>query len=241
MNRLKLVIVSFCAILLGVSSATNAKADGWDEKTIVTFNEPVEIPGQVLTAGTYVFKLLNSVTDRNIVQIFNKDENHVYATILAIPDYCLKVTGKPVFKFEERPLGSPEALKAWFYPGDDYGEELVYPKNRAVEPAYQTNQPVPSMPSVMAANTTTPTKSANEAPVLAMKNAPLKAQKSSGEEVEVAKVIEPPPVQTATTRTRAKPHKHLPKTASELPLAGLIGLMSVGAAVALRTISKRIA
>jgi hypothetical protein len=82
----------------------------------------------VLPAGTYVFKILDSQSDRHIVQIFNADETQIYATILAIPNYRLKATDKTVVTFRERPAGEPEALRAWFYPGRNWGEEFVYPK-----------------------------------------------------------------------------------------------------------------
>src|ERR1700757_4647396 len=91
-----------------------ATAGEWDQKTIFTFSGPVEIPGQVLPAGTYVFKLANSPSDRNIVQVFSKDERHLFATFLAIPDYRLQPAGKTIITFEERPAGSPEAVRAWF-------------------------------------------------------------------------------------------------------------------------------
>src|SRR5271154_6037253 len=103
-----------------------AKADEWNQKTVFTFNVPVEIPGQVLPAGTYVFKLLNSPSDRHIVQVFSKDETRLLDTFLAIPDYRLKPSDKPIIKFEERPAGSPEAVKAWFFPGKNYGHAFVY-------------------------------------------------------------------------------------------------------------------
>jgi hypothetical protein len=105
-----------------------AKADDWDQKTIFTFSVPVEIPGQALPAGTYVFKLANSSSDRNIVQVFNRDESHLYGTFLAIPDYRLKPAGRPIITFDERPIGTPEAVKAWFYPGQNYGHDFVYPE-----------------------------------------------------------------------------------------------------------------
>src|SRR5204862_769013 len=120
-------------------------ADQWDKKTIVTFNAPVEVPGKVLPAGTYVFKLLDSASNRNIVQIYDKDEKQLLATILALPDYRLKPSDKPVITFEERPSGSPEAIKAWFYPGELYGQQFVYPHDRAVALAKRSNQPVLSM------------------------------------------------------------------------------------------------
>src|SRR2546427_495135 len=94
-----------------------ATADEWDQKTIFTFSGPVEIPGQVLQAGTYVFKLADSQSDRNIVQVFSEDEKHLYGTFLAIPDERLRPAGRPIITFDERTNGTPEAVKAWFYPG----------------------------------------------------------------------------------------------------------------------------
>ena len=86
----------------------------------MTFNEPVEVPGvgaQTLPAGTYVFKILIRHADRHIVQIFNEAEDHVFTTILAIPNFRLKTTDKTVMTFRERAAGQPEAIRAWFYPG----------------------------------------------------------------------------------------------------------------------------
>src|ERR1700734_2775148 len=137
-----------CAALLGVAFAPNVKAAGWNKKTTITFSAPVESPGVrlkgwgVLPAGTYVFKLLDSKSDRHIVQIFSADEKTVYATILAIPNYRLKATGKTVVTFRERPAGEPEALRAWFYPGKSWGEEFVYPKAIAIEIAKSTGTAV---------------------------------------------------------------------------------------------------
>src|SRR3984957_2525958 len=134
--------------LIGAMLAPGAKADDWNRKTVVTFSGPVEIPGvhlvgwSVLPAGTYVFKLLDSQSDRHIVQIFSKDEKTIIATILAIPNYRLKATDKTVITFRERPAGEPEAIRAWFYPGMTWGEEFVYPKARAIELSKTAKTPV---------------------------------------------------------------------------------------------------
>ena len=93
---------------------------------------------RVLPAGTYVFKLMNSSSNRHIVQIFNKDETKIYATILAIPNYRLVPKNKTVITFNEGVRGQPEAIRAWFYPGANWGEEFVYPKAKAVELAKVT-------------------------------------------------------------------------------------------------------
>src|ERR1051326_8797039 len=95
----KVLVVAFCAIAIAMMFSSNALAQTWNRKTIVTFSGPVEIPGvgaQVLPPGTYVFKLLDSQSDRHIVQVFNEDQTHIYATILAIPNYRLKATDKTV-------------------------------------------------------------------------------------------------------------------------------------------------
>jgi hypothetical protein len=216
------VITLVCLGLLG-TALPQARADEWNQRTIFTFSGPVEIPGQVLSAGTYVFKLVDSQSDRHIVQVFNKNENHCYGTFLAIPDYRLKPAGKPIITFEERATGSPEAVKAWFYPGQNYGHEFVYPKVKAVELAKANNQPVASMPTELAANTTMPATTMQETHVVAMKQAPLKAQQPTEQEVDVAEVFLSSP-----------PAESLPQTASSLPLVGLIGLVAFGTARLLR-------
>src|SRR5258706_6693625 len=101
------------------------KADTWNKKTIMTFNESVQVGKEVLPAGTYVFKLVDSTSDRHIVQVMNEAENHVFTTVLTIPDYREKPTSKTKVEFDERPAGQPQALRAWFYPGDTVGEEFV--------------------------------------------------------------------------------------------------------------------
>jgi hypothetical protein len=207
--------------------SSTASAQVWDKKTTVTFSAPVEIPGpsaQVLPAGTYVFRLLDALSDRNVVQIFNKDESHLYATILAIPNYRLKATDKTVMPFAERNAGSPQAIRAWFYPGDNFGQEFVYPKTRAVELAKEARQPIIYIPDVVAPEIVVPATTAKEPPVVALEEAPLSAVEPTGEEVAVTEVAVPPPVQTAS----------LPKTAGSLPLLALIGLLSLGAAFSLR-------
>lgn len=236
-----------------------ARADEWNERTNITFSGPVELPGKVLPAGTYEFKLMDSESDRNIVQVFNKDQTHLYGTFLTIPDYHLKPAGKTIVSFEERAAGSPEAVKAWFYPGDNYGHEFVYPKTRALALAKANNTPVPSMPNEMAANTTKPANNMNAPSVMALKRAPLKAQQPSQQESEVTEVFVMPPQNenqsqnpanntannnannnnntnmAGNTRNTAR----MPKTASPVPFLALLGLLSLGTAACLRFALKQ--
>jgi hypothetical protein len=233
----------FCMALIGTMFVPSARADAWNRKTVITFSNPVEIPGVhltgwgVLPAGTYVFKIFDSQSDRHIVQIFSQDETTVYATILAIPNYRLKATDKTVITFRERPIGEPEAIRAWFYPGRNWGEEFVYPKARAVELAKETNTIVLYTPAEITPEVTAPVKSADEPVVVALKQAPVMAIKPTGEEVQVAEVVTPPPTEEVAEQTLPET---LPKTASPMPLIGLLGLMSLFGAFAVRAVRSRL-
>jgi hypothetical protein len=119
-----------------------AMADEWDKRTKVTFSGPVEIPGRVLEAGTYVFRLMDSPSDRHIVQVYNSKETHLITTLVAVPDERLQPRGKTVIMFDEAASGSPEALRAWFYPGDNIGQEFVYPESKAREIAQKSHEHV---------------------------------------------------------------------------------------------------
>ena len=222
MKLFKTLATLLCLVALCVFIVPKATADDWNNKTTITFSGPVEVPGvgaQTLPAGTYVFKLLDSQSDRHIVQILSQDETHVFTTILAIPNYRLHTTSKTVITFRERSVGQPEALRAWFYPGHQWGEEFVYAKPRAVELAKEVNEPVLATPIELAT-----------APVEALKTAPVVAVDPKGEPVELAQVVEPPPMAAEA----------LPKTASSLPLIGLVGLLSLGAGFALSVAAKRV-
>jgi len=228
MNTTSTKAILFAGLAFLGGMASRALADEWDQKTIFTFSDPVEIPGQVLPAGTYVFKLADSRSDRNIVQVYSKDEKQLHGTFLAVPDMRLRAAGKPIITFDEAPAGSPEAVKAWFYPGLNYGHQFVYPKPRAVALAKANNTPVPSMPAELAANTTKPAASTEAPHIVAMSQAPLRAQKPNEEEVEIAEVfLAPGPAQAQASAT-------LPSTGSLSPLIGLLGLLSLGAALGLR-------
>jgi hypothetical protein len=223
----------------------SAKADESDRKTVVTFSAPVEIPGVhlagwgVLPAGTYVFKIFDSQSDRHIVQIFSQDEATVYATILAIPNYRLKATDKTVMTFMERPVGQPEALRAWFYPGRNWGEEFVYPKARAIELAKETKTIVLFTAAEITPEVAVTVKSPDEPVVVQLKQAPVMAIKPTGEEVAVAEVVTPLPAEVAA-ETTPEPPAALPKTASPMPLIGLLGLLSLGSAFAVRAVASRL-
>lgn len=259
---LKAMTAVSCMALMSTILAPYARADDWNRKTVVTFSAPVEIPGVhlvgwgVLPAGTYVFKMLDSQSNRHIVQIFNKDETTIYATILAIPNYRLQATDKTVMTFRERAAGEPEALRAWFYPGRTWGEEFVYPKPKAIALAKATNTRVLFTPVELPVEVTEPIKSADAPVVLELKRAPVMAIQPTGDVVELAQVVtpapatEPLPAVAATTPAQEPTPRAaaandatvpmLPATSSTLPLIGLFGLLTLGGAFAVRTFAKHL-
>lgn len=239
MKRFKFAAILCSFVFVALAIAPGIKAQTQNQKTILTFSEPFEVPGvdaQILPAGTYVFTLVDSLSDRNIVRISNEAETHVYTTILAINNYRLKSTDKTVLTFKERGEGQPEAIRAWFYPGYTYGQEFVYPKKRAIELAKIVNEPVLEMP----------VETTEAVPVETLRTVPLAAVKPTGEEVAVAEVVETPPAAVAPKAApvavvaQAEPQT-LPNTASSVPLFALIGLLSLCAGFTLLIVMKRTA
>jgi hypothetical protein len=131
MQRISPVFIVALAVATLAAFPASARADAWDQLTYFTFSAPVEIPGVALPAGTYMFKVADVAGSRNVIRVFSKDGSKVYSTFFAIPDERLTPTDKPVVTFEETPVGTPDAIKAWFYPGDTIGHEFVYPKEQA--------------------------------------------------------------------------------------------------------------
>jgi hypothetical protein len=222
MKPFKALLSLFAVTLLGATVLPSARADTWNKKTVVTFSQAVEVPGRVLPAGTYTFQLLDSPSDRHIVQIFNADGSQIIATILAINNYRLEPTGDTVMKFNERPGDSPEALRAWFYPGDNFGQEFVYPKVRAIQLAQTTKVIVPAV-------------AADTIDENVIKTIPIVAVTPDQKEVEVNTVIQTtPPVAAAAVPVT----EQLPQTASSMPLIALLGGLSISFALGLKFFLK---
>jgi hypothetical protein len=216
-----LFVVVTLTLLVGMF-ANPAQADRWNKRTILTFSQPIEVPGKVLPAGTYTFRLLDSTSYRHIVQIWNEDGTQLITTIIAIPNYRLEPTAETVIKFHERPGDSPEALRAWFYPGDESGQEFVYPKTRAIQLAQASNEIVP-------AETVEPTEST-------LQTVPLVAITPEKKEEPVTEAIQILPLHPENLT----PAPALPKTGSSIPLIGLLGMASIGLAFGLKMLAKQL-
>ncbi len=132
-----------------------AHADEFDQATTITFSEPMQIPGQVLPAGSYLFKLANSNSDRNIVQVFNADRTVLYATLQTIATERQEPTGHTVVALAEQGAGQPDVLLKWFYPGRETGNEFLYPRQKEKDLAQDKQQTiVANHPTVSNSDTT---------------------------------------------------------------------------------------
>jgi len=243
-SRAAATIICGMALAAGIGTP-GARADEWDKKTILTVNEPIQVRDTVLQPGQYVFMLLNSDSDRHIVQIFNGDQSHIIDTILAIPAERMEPTDKTRFTFWETPPGTARAMRDWYYPGDTIGQEFPYPKHvkelamvepppalvRAPEtPPPAATQPAQSEPAESQAVTQAPVQH-EEQPVESAENAPTPvptpAEQTPPAQTPAQATTPPPPAESQ------KPQE-LPKTASSYPLVGLSGALLLGLAGLLR-------
>jgi len=252
MKTLKGIITLCCIAALGAGiAALNVNADAWNKKTIITITEPMQIPGATLTPGKYVFKLMDSSSNRHIVQVFTEDEKRVINTILAIPNLRLQPTGKSEFGFWEVPAGSTPALRSWFYPGDNSGHEFAYPKQEATKLSAVVKEEVPSLSEAEYTQATKVTPAPEQAEVKTpepqpVTPAPEVAVAETPKPVETPAVVETP---AATPAPQPEPRRSepaasvndtLPATASPLPVLGLLGFLSVGFGGLLRTLRSRL-
>jgi len=236
MNTRRLCTVSICLVLLCVLSATTAKADEWSQATKLTFTQPVEVPGRVLGPGTYWFALLNDPANRNVVQIWSEDRTHLIATVLANSDYRSDPTEEPVVKFEERESGRPEAIHAWFFPGDQWGHEFVYPATEGYRVAENVQHAESSIRDEGTAETTEVATAVNTPPVAATGTTPAPQAANYGDNGAVMAQN----TQAEPSQASASNPGDLPQSASSLPLLGLVGLLSLGAALVLHGLAGKI-
>jgi hypothetical protein len=241
-------------------AANRANADTWNKKTYVTISQSIEVPGAVLPPGKYVFKLLDSSSNRHIVQIMNAEENHVYTTNLAISKQRMEPADKTIITFYEMPGGGPEPIRSWFYPGDTIGQEFAYPSQRATEIALAMNQKVPVLaesraPAAPAAPVETP------APAPAPAVEPTSPQSGTADRSVAVEEAAPPPPPSPEAPPEAAPEEQpaqqpaaqqpstpadstpaepaMPHTAGNTAAIGLIGLSCLGIAVSLRMAARR--
>jgi len=231
----KIIWIGLIASMFAFVAISTVQARQLEAKsTKLTFSQPVEVPGHVLPAGTYTFRMSDATGDRHIVQVFDASGNRLIAMFMTIPDYGLTQNDQTVIKFAEVPKGSTDVIRAWFYPGNSTGEEFVYTKTRAAELA-------------VASKVTVPAVAAEPANPAELKAEPVIAVTPEKKEAPVATFIRTTPtatlpapavVQPAPPPPAPAPVKKLPKTASSAPLIALLGLMSIAIGSGILTFRK---
>ncbi len=240
-NRI-LTLVCFLYLSGTAIFLSNAKAGEVHKKTIVSFSAPVELPGITLPTGTYVFKLVDPYSHPDIIQVFSEDEKTLYASIRAIPDYRLQRTADTEIEFEETESGTPPAIKAWFYPGQHYGYEFIYPKPEPTAMEFaQRNRHVELIRAELGRVITEPagTELAESANVDTVNTPSEESQFAEAHAPQQSTQTEPAEPSNIEQEQVGNEAAMLPRTASHLPLIGLVGMLLLSGALALRIFSKR--
>jgi hypothetical protein len=242
-----------CALVATVLSTAALAQEPTDQRTYFTFSAPFQLPGgKTLPAGKYTFRIVDSPSNRHIVQILNESGTEMHTTLLAIPAQRQDPPDEPEIRFMEAPANMPPAIKTWWYPGRSIGHEFIYPKEQARRLAALQPEPVLSV----AGNETT----ADE-----MDDAELTRIGRTGEESavtaaaentrEAATAVTQQPAAAPAPRTEQapapraetarveqprteQPRTELPRTATALPMVGLFGLLSLGVAAAIRGLRR---
>jgi hypothetical protein len=227
----------------GVYLVPGAAAGERNQKTLLTFDHPVELPGTVLPPGTYVFKLVDFTINRNTVQVLSEDERKIHATIMALPAYRAETTGKTSIIFEERSAGQPHAIKKWFFQDHMHGHEFVYSKPLHTEVARIDEFAASSGIAKSADWVSSETPAARVEPYVT-------AARTQSEESDYLRLLkqrqsqameeeQEPEGQVFAHSVQSPMITQLPRTGSPLPLVGLSGLLFLAAGFALRCYSRR--
>jgi hypothetical protein len=179
-----------------------------------------------LPAGTYVFRLGDPKSDssRNIIQVLDEKDEKLITTVMAMPARRSKTEDVNVVTFREESVvaGRPAAIRFWYYPNDIYGHEFAWPKDRAVAIAAATGESVLAVENEQITRVEATAQAEAPAPPV---TAP--AQPETPPQPET-RPVEAPAVGTTG--------RELPRTASQLPLVGLIGLLALAGAMLTRAI-----
>jgi hypothetical protein len=212
--------------------APGAHADEWNKRTYLTFSGPVQVPGTTLPAGTYTFEIANPETSRHVIRVSEKDSGKHLGLFMTIPNERLDPPSDNLVMFSERAAGAPQAIQVWFYPGDRFGEEFVYPRNQAVAIAKANKK------SVLSTNTASNTTSSEESRMAAMKSASVERVDESGNPVKDEKKADTA-AKADTVGTSGSARRHaLPRTASNLVAFELLSVLSLAGAYGVRRVRQ---
>ena len=115
------------ALLVSAPASLTAKTIAGNEAT-VTFDHPVEVPGKVLPAGTYVFKTSDN---DELVQVFSANNKGIFATFYAIPAYRSEMHNDDSFvQLSKTAARAPQEIEGLFVAGRTIGYQFLYPATK---------------------------------------------------------------------------------------------------------------
>ena len=219
--------------------ASAAQAQPADKRTYFTFSAPVALPGTTLPAGRYLFRIMDETTSRRVIQVSSADQKKSYAIMNTIPDTRREPAKEATVAFYETAKGAPAAVKSWWYPGESIGYQFIFPRRQAIKIAKDTGTPVLTTKTEAATSPVTHVDAnGNDADAVASNDSTSTVfNRNTGAVASTEGVDRTPPQASApqpvpTTQTVAR--NELPRTASNLPLVGLIGMLSALGFVTLR-------
>jgi hypothetical protein len=245
------IFVTGLVLVLVLIAPPAAQTSETDRLTHFMVNQSFEVPGKVLQANTrYVIKLHDLYQNRNVVQVFTDDEKQLLAQFLAINAERREPVDETTFTFIETQPGYPKPIHEWFYPGRNIGLEFIYPKEQAAEIAKHMLEPAPTETAVTEEAAVIPPP-AEEQTQIAQNEVPQELPRTEPEVEPVAPAETQPSVSEESTTITEEPvstdtegpvstePEELPRTAGELPLVGLLGMLCLGLGLTLKKASAK--
>ena len=99
---------------------------GSSDRSYLTFNRDVALPGVVLPAGTYVFEIANPESSHDIVRVSSKNGRVQYMGFTLRADRPVGLSGNQPVTFAEARPDTPAPITAWFPLGTSSGREFLY-------------------------------------------------------------------------------------------------------------------
>jgi LPXTG-motif cell wall-anchored protein len=233
---MRFLVLFLTLLVCGLILAPRAQSSEMDKLTYLTFNQPVQVPGATLSAGTYVVKRAEPGGDPDVIQFLNKDQNQVYATVIAVPTERSFPADKTIITFAESRANGPKSIQRWYYPGEITGEQFVYPKGSSALMA--------SAAPMAAPMTETESRPAPEPAPMAQAPTPAPEPAPQMEEHQqdtTTMAQANPPATEAPSNAQPSntqpPRNELPKTGSDIPLILLLGGLSLSGGFVLKALS----
>jgi len=260
------VLVGGLMLVLFLMAPPGLQASETDRLTHFMVNQSFEVPGKVLQPNTrYVMKLHDLYQNRNVVQVFTDDEkqmlepvdNTTFTFIETQPGYP-----KPIrsWFYPGRNIGLE-----FVYPKEQaleiahHAKEPLLTTETAVNLHQLGSVEVIAQEPITGDFGTTATAQNNEVAAPSEEDTAVNQQPAEIEQPQIAqnedqelktepeaertKPVEPESTateeNTAPEQTASNESSELPRTAGELPLIGLLGMLSLGLGLGLKAVTAR--